>query len=212
MHKSVFLDARVEITPWEFSNLRSTDGLKEALVEKLKRTEGKCNANGYVKPGSIQLLARSSGAAENGKFTSNWIFDCKYSCQVLKPVAYDSTEPNAEASVLTVKVIKVNKMGAYAVFEEAIRVLMPRDNHVGDPAFEMIREGDTVRVRMEKHRYQTNDAYILAVGSLYKPEGVEFLDEEDVAEGATGAAVGATAGATEEGEEGEEATEGEESA
>jgi DNA-directed RNA polymerase subunit E'/Rpb7 len=171
MYKSVFLEERVELAASEMSVIRSADGIKQSLMEKLKRVEGKCNANGYVKPGSVQILARSMGAAENGKFTGNWIYDCKFVCEVLKPVAYDAKEPNAEASVLPTKVIKVNKMGAYAAFEEAIRILLPRDCHAGDPVFDALKEGDSVRVRMEKHRFQTNDPYIVGIGTLYKPGG-----------------------------------------
>ena len=175
MYKPVFLDERVELTASEVSEIQSLDGVKQALLSKLKQAEGKCNANGYVKPCSVQFLARSMGAAENGKFTGNWIYDCKYSCLVLKPVAYDPKEVDAEASVLPCKVIKVNKMGAYAVFDEAIRVLLPRDTHAGDPAFDALTEGAVVRVRMEKHRFATNDDCILAVGSLYK--GAQAAEE-----------------------------------
>jgi len=190
MYKPVFLDERVELTSSELSEIQSLDGIKQALLTKLKRVEGKCNANGYVKPGSVQFLARSMGAAENGKFTGNWIYDCKYSCLVLKPVAYDPKEVDAEASVLPCKVLKVNKMGAYAVFDEAIRVLLPRDTHAGDPAFDALKEGDVVRVRMEKHLFKTNDDCILAVGSLYKgppggperEEGKTAEEEEETAE------------------------------
>jgi hypothetical protein len=193
MYKPVFLDERVELTASEISEIQSLDGVKQALLSKLKRVEGKCNANGYVKPGSVQFLARSMGAAENGKFTGNWIYDCKYSCLVLKPVAYDPKEVDAEASVLPCKVIAVNpKMGAYAVFDEAIRVLLPRDTHVGDPAFDALKEGAVVRVRMEKHRFATNDDCILAVGSLYK--GPSSGDRE-------GPPAAAAAGGAEEGKE-----------
>ena len=169
MYKSVFLDTRVELTASELSDIRSAEGLRDTLVKKIKRVEGKCNANGYVKPGSVQLLARSMGAAENGKFTGNWVYNCKYTCMVLKPVAYDPKEVDAEASVLSARVLKVNKMGAYAAFEEAVRILLPRDYHAGDAAFDALKEGDIIRVRMEKHRFQTDDDYIMGVGTLYKP-------------------------------------------
>lgn len=166
MYTSVFIDERVEISAKEMNDVRSMDMLKDMLTAKLKHKEGKCNANGYVKPGSVQLLARSMGVAENGKFTANWIYDCKVSCEVLKPVAYDPKDPSNEAAVLTVKIIKINKMGVYAVFEEAIRVLLPRDLHAGNPAFDVLKENDTVRVQMDKHRFQTNDEYIMSVGTL----------------------------------------------
>jgi hypothetical protein len=169
MYRTVFIDERVELSAKEFGGLTSADGLKDALVAKLKRNEGKCNANGYVKPGTVQLIARSMGTAENGKFTGNWIFDCKFSCDVLRPVAFDAKDPSSvKDAVLTVKIIDVNDMGAYGSFEEAIRVLLPRDLHAGNPAFNALKKGGTARVRMDKHRFQTNDDYIMAVGTLYE--------------------------------------------
>ena len=171
MYRTVFAEERVELTAKEFSDLTSLEGIKDALVGKLKLNEGKCNANGYVKPGSIRLMDRSKGVAENGKFTANWIFDCKYTCEVLKPVAYDPKDPESlKTAVLSVTIIDVNKAGAYGALEEAIRVLLPRDLHAGNPAFEALKKGSVARVRMDKHRFQTNDMYIMAVGTLYEEE------------------------------------------
>ena len=65
-------------------------------------------------------------------------------------------------------VIKVNKMGAYAVYEQAIRILLPRDLHIGDVDFDSIKEGETVNVTIERSRFQSNDPFIMAVGKLIK--------------------------------------------
>ena len=194
MYTTVFIDERVEVSAKEMNDVRSMDMIKDMLTVKLKQNEGKCNANGYVKPGSIQLLARSMGIAENGKFTANWIYDCKVSCEVLKPVAYDPKDSNNEAAILTAKIIKINKMGVYAVFEEAIRVLLPRDLHAGDPAFDALKENDVIRVQMDKHRFQTNDAYIMAVGTLREEAGTRRRNVNGAATAATASA--ATASAT----------------
>jgi ribosomal protein L12E/L44/L45/RPP1/RPP2 len=46
-----------------------------------------------------------------------------------------------------------------------------------------LKEGDVVRVRMEKHLFKTNDDCILAVGSLYKgPPGGPEREEGKTAE------------------------------
>lgn len=167
MYQTIFVDKRIELTPKELSDARTAEQVRDILVTKLKeQEEGKCNAEGYIRPGSIQLLRRSMGVAENGKFTGNWIFDCKIRCEILKPVAYDSKDPDNTASVLTFKVLDLNKAGVMASLEEAIRVLMPRDTHVGMPEFDALKVGDTVQVRMLRHRFQTNDLFIAAVGEL----------------------------------------------
>ena len=159
MFQTMYMDARVALTPAEINIITGQDSIQSMLETKLREVhEGKCNANGFVKPGSLKLLGRSMGAAENGRFTGNLLYDCKVACDILHPAA---------GAVLKANVIKVNRMGAYAVFEDAIRILLPRDLHVGSEAFDRIQEGDTVEVKLDRSRFQTNDAFIMAVGRLH---------------------------------------------
>lgn len=154
----MYLDERVALTPNELNIIRHPDEIKSVIETKLKEMhEGKCNANGYIRPGSIKLIGRSMGVAENGKFTGNMVFDCKYSCEILYPTA---------DMELDVMVVKVNKMGAYTVFEEAIRILLPRDLHLGSELFDTLEESKTVRVRLIRSRFQSKDTFIMAVGKL----------------------------------------------
>jgi DNA-directed RNA polymerase subunit E'/Rpb7 len=167
MYRTIFVDKRIELTPKELSDARTSEHIRDILMTKLKeQEEGKCNAEGYIRPGSIQMLRRSMGSAESGKFTGNWIYDCKIRCEILKPVAYDHKDPDNSTAIMSFKVIDKNKAGVIAVFEEAIRVLMPQDTHAGIPEFESLKINDVVRVRMIRHTFQTNDPYILAVGDL----------------------------------------------
>lgn len=173
----MYLDSRVSLSPSELNIITTPDSIKDILETKLREMhEGRCNANGFVKPGSLQLIGRSMGVAENGRFTGNLLFDCKMSCEVLYPTA---------GSIIDVSIIKVNKMGAYAVFEEAIRILLPRDLHIGSTEFDALKEGDGVKVRIDRSRFQTKDAFIMAVGRLHvdpKMPGYEEPKEPDVSE------------------------------
>jgi hypothetical protein len=158
MFHTVFLDERIALTPNELNIVVSPDGARDIIITKLReKHEGKCNANGYIRPGSIQLLGRSMGIAENGRFTGNLLYDCKLKCEILYPTAGIKMDAH---------VIKVNKMGAYAVYEQAIRILLPRDLHIGDVDFDSIKEGDMVNVSIERSRFQANDPFIMAVGKL----------------------------------------------
>ena len=162
MFSIIYLDERVSILPSELNNIRSEDDIRDILLMKLKdKHEGKCNANGYVRPNSIELIARSMGQAENGRFTGNLIYDCKIKCEILFPVA---------GTIIEGVVLKVVKMGAYVVHEEAIRILLPRDLHIGDAKFDAIEQGKTVKVRIERSRFQANDLFIMAVGKLADAE------------------------------------------
>jgi hypothetical protein len=166
----MYLDERIAITPKELNIIRNTNEMKDVIETKLKELhEGKCNANGYIRPGSIQLIGRSMGVAENGKFTGNMVFDCKFQCDILYPTS---------AMELDVLIMKVNKMGAYAVFEEAIRVLLPRDLHLGMEEFDTIKESQTVRVRIIRSRFQTKDTFIMAVGKLISNKTEEKTNED----------------------------------
>jgi hypothetical protein len=158
MYQTVYLDERVALTPNEMNIVRHPDEIKSVIETKLKELhEGKCNANGYIRPGSIKLIGRSMGVAENGKFTGNIVFDCKFSCEILYPTA---------DMELDVMIVKVNKMGAYTVFEEAIRILLPRDLPLGNEAFDNLQESNTVRIRLIRSRFQSKDTFIMAVGKL----------------------------------------------
>jgi DNA-directed RNA polymerase subunit E'/Rpb7 len=158
MYNTVFLDERVALSPSEMGNVHAVEDIQAMLTKKLQtKHEGKCNANGYVKPGSLAILSRSMGVAENGRFTGNLLYDCKVKCDVFYPVGGAEMEAT---------VIKVNRMGAYVHFDEAIRILLPRDLHVGNTEFDGIEEGKVVRVRIERSRFQANDPYIMGVGVL----------------------------------------------
>ena len=162
MFSTISLDERVAVLPSELNSIRSEDGIQDILLMKLKDNhDGKCNANGYVRPNSIELLARSMGQAENGRFTGNLIYDCKIKCEILFPVA---------GTIIEGVVLKVVKMGAYVVHEEAIRILLPKDLHIGDSRFDTIEQGKTVKVRIEWSRFQANDLFIMAVGKLADAE------------------------------------------
>ncbi len=164
MFHTIYLDERIALTPGELNSIRTADGVKELLLTKLRdKIAGKCTADGYVNPGSIELLDRSMGVAENGRFTGNLLYDCKIKCDVLYPTA---------DTIIEGLVLKVNKMGAYVVYKDAIRILLPRDSHIGNERFDAIKEGDNVQVRIERSRFQANDTFIMAVGKLYA-EGEE---------------------------------------
>jgi hypothetical protein len=179
MYHTIYLDERVALSPTELNNVLKPDDIHDALTLKLKeKHESKCNTNGYVRPDSVGLIARSMGIAENGRYTGNLIYDCKMKCDVLYPKG---------GMVMDVLVIKVTKMGVYSVFEEAIRVLVPRDIHLGNTEFDNIHEGDMITIRLERSEMKTNSPFIMAVGSLVSKETVadtnQLADEvEGVAE------------------------------
>jgi DNA-directed RNA polymerase subunit E'/Rpb7 len=156
MYKTVFLEEKVPLTPSDMSKKENLENLESLLLERLRgKIENRCISSGYVKPQSLEILHRSMGTAENGRFTGNYLFFVKMRCKVFHPEANTPIE---------CRVLKVNKMGAYAVFDEAMRILLPRDLHVGNQDFDKLNPDDVVVVNVLRSRFQTNDPFISSVG------------------------------------------------
>jgi DNA-directed RNA polymerase subunit E'/Rpb7 len=160
LFKPVYLDQRVSLTPTEFRD--AAGNMDEFLVGKIRRMlEGQCCKHGYVRPGSTQILARSMGQAEHGRFTGDFLYYCKVKVLCYLPYA---------DQMVDARVLKINKLGAYALIvdggrlQEAARILVPRDLHLGNAEFEGLEPGQGIRVRILKSRFQANDPFIQAVG------------------------------------------------
>lgn len=148
------------LTPTEFREAAAD--IDAHLIGKLrKRLEGQCCTHGYVRPGSTQILARSMGQAEHGRFTGDFLYNVKVKVMCLLPHADQIVEG---------RILKMNKLGAYALIvddgrlREAMRILLPRDLHLGNAEFDALEAGQGVRIRLLRSRFQANDAFIQAVG------------------------------------------------
>jgi hypothetical protein len=162
LFKPVYMDQRVALSPTEYRD--AAPDIDAFLTGKIRKgLEGTCCIHGYVRPGSTQLLARSMGQAEHGRFTGDFIYNCKVRIACLLPYANQ---------VVTAQILMVNKLGAYALVveegrvREAMRILLPRDLHIGNQEFDALAAGQGARVRILRSRFQNNDAFIQAVGVL----------------------------------------------
>ncbi len=161
LFKPVYLDRRIPVAPTELRDAAAN--IDEFLVKKIrKELEGVCCTHGYVRPGSTQILARSMGQAEHGRFTGDFLYHCKVKVACLLPHANQ---------LVDARVLKVNKLGAYALIvdqgrvREAMRILVPRDLHLGNEEFDQLQVGQGIRVKILRSRFQNNDAFIQAVGT-----------------------------------------------
>jgi hypothetical protein len=55
-------------------------------------------------------------------------------------------------------------MGIYAEYENAIRIMVPRDLHLGDEEFDQLKVGERIRIEIQKSRFQLKDPFIVSVG------------------------------------------------
>ena len=103
------------------------DSFDALLTDKLRaKLEGKCSRHGYVISGTLNILSRSMGTMEKGRFTGSILFFIQAEADVLNP---------PEGEEMEGIVIRKNKMGMYVSYTvkggdseaEAIRIIVPRD-------------------------------------------------------------------------------------
>ncbi len=196
MEQIAVFEDKVMLTPADLS--REITSFDDILLQKLKSSlEGKCSRHGYVLPETLELLSRSMGSAEKGRFTSDFLYYIKAQGKVLNPP--DGFQIEGE-------VARKNKMGLYVIINNAIRIMIPRDLHIGNEDFDAIQIGDVVRVEIKKSRFQVNDTHILSIGQyLQTVHSVGAHAPEGSSGQAPAAAVDEEAAVAEDAEEEEEA-------
>lgn len=169
MEHSVLFEEQVSLNSNDLSKKISL--INDILMEKVKnKLENKCSRYGFVLPGTLKMLSRSMGKASSGRFVADYLFQIQIQGDVLNP-------PDGE--VLEGEVIRKNKMGIYLNYKNAIRIIIPRDLHIGNDDFDAVQIGDTVRVQIKKSRFQINDENILSVGLYLNNVKGDVEQEED---------------------------------
>jgi hypothetical protein len=155
MEQTIIFEDKVYLTPKDMNRV-AKDSIDTILMEHLRtKLENKCSQHGFVLPGTLEMLSRSLGRLENGRFTGNIVFNIQAQGRVYNP---------ANGTQITGVIAKKNKMGLYIIHEDAIRILVPRDLHIGNDEFEALDVGQTITVTVLKSRFQINDPFILSVG------------------------------------------------
>lgn len=162
MESVALFEEKVPITPRDLS--RNKIQIEELLRKKLAtKLEGKCSLHGWVQPNSIQLLSRSMGYVEKGRFTGDIVYHIQAEGKVYNPPA---------GLIVEGDVMRKNNMGMYVNYKDAVHIILPRDLHIGDEAFDQVNVGETVQVEIKKSRFQVNDEFILSVGLFRGRAGV----------------------------------------
>jgi DNA-directed RNA polymerase subunit E'/Rpb7 len=169
MEHSVLFEEQVALTPKDLSKVITS--LNVVLLEKLKlKLENKCSRHGFVLPDSLKLLSRSLGKSSNGRFVGDYMFYVQLQANVINP---------PDGIILSGEVLRKNKMGIYLHIKNAIRVIIPRDLHIGNEEFENLSIGDNVNVEIKKSRFQVNDDSILSVGIFRSKVAKDIIDDDD---------------------------------
>lgn len=135
------------------------NNLKQNLEQKIiSKNEGKCIAEGFIRPNSVKIISYSSGNIE-GNYVS---FECVFDCMVCHPV---------EGMLIECVAKTITKAGIHAeVITDnniiPVTVFVARDHHDINKYFNSIKENTLITIRVIGVRFELNDPYICVIGQL----------------------------------------------
>ena len=121
--------------------------------------EGKCVVEGFVKPGSIEILTYSSGIIK----AEDIVFDVALECEICSPV---------EGMHIDCIVKNITKAGIRAETSDAptpVIIFIARDHHYKSIYFADIKEDQNIKVKVIGQRFELNDKYISIIAELIEP-------------------------------------------
>ena len=179
MESTAYFEKKISLSPTTIFNKVGRDkNLDELLLQQLKeKLEDKCSEHGFVLPGTLQLISRSMGYFEAGRFTGDAVFYVKAEGKVIYP---------ADGIRVIGEVTRKNNMGLIVSYKNnSLRIQVPRDLHLGDDSdqFSAIQPGDFIEVELKKSLFQINDPYILTNGRFIRKVSSDAVAVQAVAEG-----------------------------
>ena len=135
------------------------ENVKENLELKITSSvEGKCIAEGFIKPGSVHMTSHSSGNI-NAEYVD---FQTLFECLICHPVEGMTIECVSKT---------ITKAGVHAQVIDAdgtvpLTIFIARDHHNTNRNFNSVKENSNVTVKIVGVRYELNDPYICVLGKL----------------------------------------------
>jgi DNA-directed RNA polymerase subunit E'/Rpb7 len=119
--------------------------------------EGKCIAEGYVKPETIKIVRRSIGSISGSRFSGDVTYMIEYSAEICNP---------AIGNVIECKVKNINKLGLLCN-NGPITVIVGKKFHDNLEDINKIKEGDSINVEIIAKKIQLNKEEIQVVGKIF---------------------------------------------
>lgn len=124
------------------------------LAQLRHKYEGVCVAEGYLQDRSIVVLEHSLGRTNLIK--GGLEYTVKFQADVCMP---------HPGQTFRVPVTLKSKIGIHAELTP-LKVLLPRDLHIGNPDFETAKEGEEIEFEVVGARFQQGDDSIVVLGQL----------------------------------------------
>lgn len=132
--------------------------VQDNLIMKMERKYGgKCIRDGYIQPKSIELVSHSSGNIL-GEYIE---FHVVYHCNVCNPD--DDMELECLCKTVTKAGVHAQVIDKHG--NAPITVFVAREHEDGN-AFQNMKEGDVMRVRVLGQRFELNDDCICVIAIL----------------------------------------------
>ena len=160
----------IELSPYDLNEDFNTI-IKEKLQTKL---EGICTRYGYIKPGSLEIIRRSSGKFIKQHFNGHIHFDilCKGEvCNPPKGLIVEAQVKNKNTLGLLAEgnmIIDSNKV-------PILDIIIPKKaaGIISEINIEEVEIGDTINVMIMGKRFQMNDNKISIIGKAVKDKHIE---------------------------------------
>lgn len=134
--------------------------IRGSLLAQLgKQVEGKCGIEGYVQPKSSVILEHSLGRVD--MLHSGIQYRVKFHADICYPHV---------GQVFKTSVSFRSKIGVHAEMAP-IKVLLPRDLHIGNSEFESITDKDEIIFEVMGAEFKQNDESIFVLGKLIQKVG-----------------------------------------
>jgi DNA-directed RNA polymerase subunit E'/Rpb7 len=143
------------------------------LAQIAANIEGKCGVEGYIQPKSSVILEHSLGRVD--MLHSGIQYRVKFHADICYPHV---------GQIFKAPVSYRSKIGIHAELKP-IKVLIPRDLHIGNADFEAITDNDEIAFEVLGTEFKQNDDSIFVLGKLLQrvgTEGITKIEEEVVSE------------------------------
>ena len=149
--------------------------IEASLLAQLRhKYEGVCAAEGYLQDRSITVLEHSLGRTNFIK--GGLDYTVRFQADVCMP---------HPGQTFRVPVTLKSKIGIHAELTP-LKVLLPRDLHIGNPDFETVKEGEDIEFEVVGARFQQGDDSIVVLGQLKSI--IQPAKDAPITDGPTGSA------------------------
>jgi DNA-directed RNA polymerase subunit E'/Rpb7 len=129
--------------------------MQASILAQLKMNyEGKCSAEGFIERNSITIVNYSLGRTNYIKGGVD--YDVAFQADVCMP--HQGQRFKAPVTV-------ISKIGIHAE-TPPIKVLIPRDLHIGNPEFEEVKVGEDIEFEVVGSKFKQQDKDIIVVAKL----------------------------------------------